>query len=105
MVHAWSTNRALGEATDDVKIGRKTGINIYQWCHDICSWKLINGPQILLGGPGSIVQIDESVFTHQGKVDYNDLKFTSSWQTDVQIQSIYLKTAKLNQHQILLNCR
>jgi len=68
MVHAWSTNRAVGEATDDVKIGTKMGINIYQWCRDICSWKLINGPQILLGGPGAIVQIDESVFTHQGKV-------------------------------------
>ena len=43
-------------------------INIYQWCRDICSWKLINGPDIKLGGPGQVVQIDESVFSHQGKV-------------------------------------
>lgn len=43
-------------------------INVYQWCKDICSWSLINGPDIKLGGPGQIVQIDESLFTHQGKV-------------------------------------
>ena len=34
----------------------------------MCSWTLINGPDIKLGGPGQIIQIDESVFTHQGKV-------------------------------------
>jgi len=73
MVYAWSTNHAVGEATSCVKIGTKI-INIYQWCRDICSWKLISGPQILLGGPGSIVQIDESVFTHQGKVNYVAVK-------------------------------
>jgi len=47
------------------------GINVYQWCRDICSWTLVNGPDIKLGGSGQIVQIYESVFTHQGKVrDY-----------------------------------
>ena len=69
MIYSWSTGRAVGEATKDVKIGTKMGINIYQWCRDMCSWKLINGPLIRLGGPGAIVQIDESVFTHQGKVN------------------------------------
>jgi len=68
MLHAWSSNRSNKEAKIDVNIGKKMTINIYQWCRDICSWKLITGPQIKLGGPGSIVQIDESVFTHQGKV-------------------------------------
>ena len=68
MVYSWATGRAVGEATKDVKIGTKMGINIYQWCRDMCSWKLINGPPIMLGGQGAIVQIDESVFTHQGKV-------------------------------------
>jgi len=54
----------------DVKVGEKMAINIFQWCRDICSWTLINGPDIKLGvgGPGQIVQIDESAFTHQGKV-------------------------------------
>ena len=61
MVHSWATNHAVTEAIKDVKIGQKMGI---QWNRDICSWKLINGPPIKLGGPGAIVQIDESVFTH-----------------------------------------
>ena len=69
MVHSWATGRAVVEASKDVKISKKMGINIYQWCRDICSWTLINGPPLLLGGPGAIVQIDESVFTHQGKVN------------------------------------
>ena len=71
MVHSWSTHRAVGEACKDVKISRKMGINIYQWCRDMCSWTLINDPPTQLGGPGAIVQIDESVFTHQGKVTFD----------------------------------
>ena len=68
MIHAWATCCAVTEDIVDVKIGIKMGINSYQWCRDICSWKLVDGPPIKLGGPGAIVQIDKSVFTHQGKV-------------------------------------
>lgn len=71
MVQSWSSSRAVGEASKDAKISKKMGINIYQWCRDICSWQLINSSPIQLGGPGSIVQIDESVLTHQGKVILN----------------------------------
>ena len=41
MVHSWSSHRVVGEASIDAKIGKKMGINIYQWCRDICSWMLI----------------------------------------------------------------
>ena len=68
MLYAWATKRSQSMAIGDVDIGKKMGINIYQWCRDMCSWNLVNGPDIKLGGPGLIVQIDESVFTHQGKV-------------------------------------
>ena len=56
------------KSTQGSKVGKKMGINIFQWCRDMCSWTLINDPPIRLGGQGSIVQIDESAFTHQGKV-------------------------------------
>jgi len=68
LVYSWATKRSLSEAIKDVDVGKKMGINVYQWCRDICSWSLINGPDIKLGGPGQVVEIDESVFTHQGKV-------------------------------------
>jgi len=67
-MYAWATKRPQCVAINDVDVGEKMAINIYQWCRDICSWILVNGPNIKLGGPGQIVQIDESVFTHQGKV-------------------------------------
>ena len=68
MLYAWAMKRSQSMAIIDVNVGEKMAINIYQWCRDICSWTLINGPDIKLGGPGQIVQIDESAFTHQGKV-------------------------------------
>ena len=57
IIHSWATNRAIGDAIADVKIG----INIYQWCRDICSWTLINGPPILLGGAGAIYVLKSSL--------------------------------------------
>ena len=68
MIYSWATKRSQIAAIADISIGKKMAISIYQWCRDICSWKLINDPDIKLGGTGQIVQIDESVFTHQGKV-------------------------------------
>ena len=68
LVYAWAKRRSLSAAITDAEVGKEMAINVYQWCRDICSWTLVNGPSIKLGGPGQIVQIDESVFTHQGKV-------------------------------------
>ena len=67
MIYLWANGHGVIEAHKEAKIGKKMGINIYQWCRDICSWSLIGTP-IWLGGQGAIVQIDESSFTHQGKV-------------------------------------
>ena len=68
LVYSWASKRSLTAAIGDINVGKKMAINVYQWCRDICSWSLINGPDIKLSGPGQIVQIDESIFTHQGKV-------------------------------------
>ena len=68
LIYSWATKRSVTGAIADIGVGKKMGINIYQWCMDICSWALLTGPDIKLGGYGHVVQIDESVFTHQGKV-------------------------------------
>ena len=53
-------------------LSEKTCIDMYQWLREVCSQKLIQ-TQITLGGPGIVVQIDESLFRHKPKVC---LKFT-----------------------------
>ena len=44
-------------------------MQIYQYFRDICSWKLLQDAPLKLGGPGVIVQIDESLFRHKPKVN------------------------------------
>jgi len=68
MRYAWATKRSQSMVIHDVGVAKKMAINIYQWCRDMCSWTLVNGTDIKLGGPGQIMRIDESVFTYQGKV-------------------------------------
>ena len=48
-------------------VGQDTAINVYQWFREVCSTKLLATP-IKLGGPGKVVQIDESLFRHKSKV-------------------------------------
>ena len=48
-------------------------IDIYQWFREVCSTKLVNEAwlnpnSVILGGPGIIMQIDESMFSHKPKV-------------------------------------
>ena len=54
---------ALLEAEIDVR----SACDIYQWLREVCSTKLLQTP-IILGGPGVIVEIDESLFRHKPKV-------------------------------------
>ena len=50
------------DAAKDSEVTHTTTINMYLWLREVCSITLINGPPILLGGPGKVVQIDESLF-------------------------------------------
>ena len=60
----------------------------YRYCRDICSWKLLNDDTtFLFGGPGCIIEIDESVVT---KRKYNRGKrVVSKW-----VLGIYDKSRK-----------
>lgn len=57
----------MSAAIIDIKVGKKWQLmytsGAVTYVHGI-----VNGPNIKLGRPGQIVEIDESVFTHQGKV-------------------------------------
>ena len=43
---------------------------VHRWFREVCSTTLLK-TTILLGGPGKIVQVDESLFRHKPKVKLN----------------------------------
>ena len=55
------------QAAKQAKVSENRTIDIYQYLRDVCSSKLLAAP-IVLGGPGIVVQIDESLFVHTQKV-------------------------------------
>ena len=67
LLHLWAVDCPVTSAMDQLAIDSRTGVDIYQWLREVCSTKLLQTP-IVLGGPGVIVQIDESLFRHKPKV-------------------------------------
>ena len=67
MLHLWSREYPVTDAEDEVEIERRTAVDIYQWFREVCTTKLLQTP-VILGGPGVVVQIDESLFRHKPKV-------------------------------------
>ena len=67
MLRFWAREYPVTEAAVEEEIGCPTAIDIYQWLCEVCSTKLIQSP-VILGGPGKVVQIDESLFCHKPKV-------------------------------------
>ena len=63
----WARETPVTSVPDLVKLTEKTAIQMYQFLRDVCSWKLLNDP-CLLGGPGCIVQIDETCVSRRQKV-------------------------------------
>ena len=63
----WTRQYPVTQMAIEAEIGEDTACNIYQWLREVCSTKLIQ-LSITLGGPGVIVQIDESQFKHKPKV-------------------------------------
>ncbi len=57
------------DAADEANVTKATAIQCYQYFRDICNWHLVNHDSpVMLGGPGKVVQIDESLFRHKPKV-------------------------------------
>ena len=68
-MHWWSREYPVTDAAEEAKVTEATAIQAYQYFRDICSWRLVtHDSPIMLGGPGVVVQIDESIFNHTQKV-------------------------------------
>ena len=55
---------AVLKAVDEATISDNSACQLYQWLREVCTTKLLQS----LGGPGKVVQVDESQFRHKPKV-------------------------------------
>ena len=69
LIYWWVREYSVTQAAQEAEVGHDSAINVYQWLREVCSTKLIQ-TQVLLGGPGKVVQIDESLFKHKPQVNY-----------------------------------
>lgn len=67
LMYFWLRQFPVTTAALDVDISKSTAIDVYQWFREVYSTTLLN-TQIVLGGNGAIVEIDESLFRHKPKV-------------------------------------
>lgn len=68
LVYLWVRQYPVTDASEEAEVDEHTAIDVYQWLREVCSQRLINDPDIVLGGPNIVVQIDESLFRHKPKV-------------------------------------
>ena len=59
MQYLWAREYPVSDAAEEAEISSRVAIDIYQWLREVCTAKLLQ-TQIILGGPGVVVQIDES---------------------------------------------
>ena len=68
LLHYWVRETPVTQAMEDAEVDKRTAVDGYQWFREICSSALVRAPQIVLGGRGVVVHIDESLFRHKPKV-------------------------------------
>ena len=57
----------MSDAKGVADVDDGTATDVYRWLREVCTTRLVQTP-ITLGGPGVVVQIDESLFRHKPKV-------------------------------------
>lgn len=67
LMYWWARQYPVTDAAEEAKVEPNTASQAYQYLREVCTTKLLNTP-IKLGGDGSIVQVDESLFRHKPKV-------------------------------------
>ena len=68
LMYWWVRQYPVGDAAREAQVQEKSAIQAYQYFRDICSCRLLEDAPLMLGGPGVVVQIDESLFRHKPKV-------------------------------------
>ena len=71
LMYWWSRNYPVTDAAREAEVTEATACAVYQWLREVCTTKLLQTP-VSLGGPGIIVQIDESLMNHKPKVIMNE---------------------------------
>ena len=67
LLYWWIREYPVRDAAEEAKVNKDTAGAVYQRLWEVCSTKLLNS-RIELGGPGTIVQMDEFIFRHKPKV-------------------------------------
>ena len=73
LLYLWAREYPVSDARDETLVTKTTAVNVYQWLREVCSTALLNTPT-KLGGPGVVLQIDESQFTHKPKVNLYEVE-------------------------------
>ena len=68
LFYCWAREYRVTDAASEAEVNKDTAIGVYQWLREVCSTRLLSMP-CMLGGPGVVVQIDESQFRHKPKVN------------------------------------
>ena len=67
LMYFWAWNARIKDVERDLKINKNTIVDWFNFCRDICAYKTCENIK-QIGGPGKIVEIDESKFK---KAKYN----------------------------------
>ena len=68
LIFFWLDEEPISKACEHCETSLATGMNVYQWLRKVCSTRLIQDGNPQLGGPGFVVENDESCFCHKPKV-------------------------------------
>lgn len=79
LMYWWVRQYPVTDAAQEAEVQEKSAVQVYQYLRDICSWRLLNrDAPLMLGGPGVVIQIDESLFRHKPKVSHETVVVTNS---------------------------
>lgn len=67
LIYWWARQYPVTDAAKETNVDKGTACDVYRWLREVCSTRLLR-TRIVLGGPGVIVQIDESLYRHKPKV-------------------------------------